>query len=38
MMKLTVEETEQVYEEPKPHRLHTMNGADVFIEALKKIG
>ena len=37
MMKLTVEETEQVYEEPITTQAPTqLNGADVFIETLKK--
>lgn len=36
-MKLTVEETEQVYEEPITTQAPTqLNGADVFIETLKK--
>src|SRR3954447_3750088 len=37
MMKLTVEETEQVYEEPiTPGAPMQLNGADVFIETLKQ--
>ena len=37
MMKTNVEETEQVYEEPEmPEAPKQVNGADVFIQTLKK--